>query len=287
MIDYANLNIGGISCEMAGSKIFGTAKRVTKNVSRAHLFAAKSYAEEIRATVTDDCMMPNVDDLVVNLLSEFEDVLIVSERLLHHNVVDSKVYIPNTYNFELTDIMSAADQLMFAYATKSMSAYDYRNSQPYVMVQVRQIIENAAFNSIGVKGITTRNGGFASGVITDSLKFLSDSKVATNYSIKLPLDPVLLLLLYRWSCSFVHKGTLASGYIIFFAYFLTKKLLQQPLAPVRVYDGSFQLKYAHGDIRIDHFDEMKLAYTNKLNPNGKLNIEWLSVGNVGAYIISI
>ena len=286
-IDYANHNIGGIRSEDAGSKIYGTLKRVTKNVSRSHLLAAKLYAEEIKTTVCNDSMMPNVNDLVTNLLSEFEDVLIESERLLHKNPVDSKAYIPNTYTFRLPDIMSAADQLMFAYATKSMASFDYRNTQPYVMVQVRQIIENAAFSSIGVESVTTRTGSISAGVISETLSFLIDSQSAVNYSISLPIDAVLLNLLYKWSCSFVHKGTLAPGYIIFFAYFLTKKLLEQPLAPVQIHNGTYLLKHEHGNIRIDHYNQMKLEYIGKINPNGRRVINWLPIDEVGAYIISL
>lgn len=287
VIDYANHNIGAIDKEEAGKKLYGSATRKTKNVSRAQLLAAKIYVEEIRNAVCDESMMPNVNDLVTNMLSEFEDVLILSEKLLHHNAVGAKAYIPNSYSFDLTDIMSAADQLMFAYATRSMSAFDYRNTQPYVMVQVRQIIENAAFKCIGVESVTTRSGSVASGIITETLRFLSESKVALNYNIRMPLDSDLLGLLYKWSCSFVHKGTLAPGYLIFFAYHLTKKLLEQPLAPVRIHDGTYQLRHEYGDIRIEHYNQMQQEYINKVNPNAKRIINWLPLDEVGAYVVTL
>lgn len=287
MINYSNQNVGVLKPEDAGYKLFGTSTRETKNVSRSHLLAAKCYAEEIKSVVTDETMMPNVNELVTNLLSEFEDVLISSERLLYHNIAVAKAYIPNTYRFILPDIMSAADQLMFAYATKSMSVFDYRNTQPYVIVQVRQIIENAAFSCIGVENVTTQTGRIASGAISETLTFLIDAQNAANYCIKLPIKPDLLLLLYRWACSFVHKGTLDKGYIIYFAYSLTKKLLEQPLAPIRIYDGSYKQTHEHGYIRIENYYQLKQDYINTLNPNNRRVIKWLPINNVGAYLVSL
>lgn len=287
MIGYANLNIGGISYQDAGAIIFGGTKRITKNVCRSQLLAAKCYAEEIKDTVSDESLMANVDTLVTNLLSEFEDILVQSERILHRNAVDSKVFYPDTTTFTLQDIMSAADQLMFAYATKTMSNFDYRNTQPYVMVQVRQIIENAAFYSLGIEKITTLAGTTANGVITETLNFLIRSKDAVNYTIKLPLKPTLILQLYKWACTFVHKGTLSAGCKIYFALFLTRKLLEQPLAPIRIYDNTFKHSHEYGDIRIEHYQQMKSDYEGTINPRGRRIIHWMPVEDIGAYIISI
>lgn len=100
-----------------------------------------------------------------------------------------------------------------------------------------------------------------------------------------PSDP--LGLLYKWSCSFVHKGTLAPGYLIFFAYHLTKKLLEQPLAPVRIHDGTYQLRHEYGDIRIEHYNQMQQEYINKVNPNAKRIINWLPLDEVGAYVVTL
>ena len=287
VIDYANQNIGVINYVNAAKKLYGNTTRKTKNVCRAHLLAVRSYAEEIKNAVFDESMLPNVNDLVTNMLSEFEDVLILSEKLLYQNVVNSKAYIPNSYSFDLTDIISAADQLMFAYATRSLSSFDYRNTQPYVMVQVRQIIENAAFNCIGVENVTIRTGNVAAGIISETLSFLSESKSAVHYTISMPIDPDILELLYKWSCSFVHKGTLAPGYIIFYAYHLVKKLLEQPIAPVLIYDGSYKLRHEHGDIRIEHYNQMQQEYIRKVNPNARRIINWLPIDKVGAYVVSL
>jgi hypothetical protein len=287
MSSYADANVGGLTHDEAASKIYGSTVRQTKKIAQARLLAAKVYADEIRNQVYRPEMMSNVYELVTNLLSEFEDVLILSERLLYRNIASAKAYFAPDTSFQMTDVVSAANQLMFAYATKEMSTFDYRNTLPYVIVQVRQLIENIAFNSIGVERVLNSRGGVANGVITETLNFLIDSQSAHGYSIKFPVSPNNLHALYKWSCSFVHKGTLSSGYIIHYAFFLTKKLIEAPLHQVRIYTGVCHLDYRYGDIKIRNYNNLKTAYINKISPRGWRNIDWLPIENVGAYILSV
>ena len=251
----------------------------------ANLLAMREYTMYLDNTLTQISAVKNADDVMLMLLADCEGLILYSENKI--NGIDAYGHYFSRNYESPRDIFWAINQIFALPQSVSQNYIDVRELQPLTTFLIRQFIETTINYALGIDWIEDKNGHPAHGLITPTINFFCDTTKHTNFTINQPLNKDSLLSIYKWSSEYVHTGLFSPYFVMYYAWFYISRLITPVKNPINIFTGKSRISFMHGDIQISNYNNLKAAYEQLINPNGKFTIHWLPEENVGAYILSL
>lgn len=193
----------------------------------------------------------------------------------------------------VSDIHSSLRSLFYIETLQSINDIYFRDLKPNVVFQIRQLLEKMGKNIIGYRRIVDKHGNLVKKHTQVAWKFIDQKNKTKNtaWHIQFPLDQSVILKVNNWANQFVHETLIYSNYMQLLAIRVVNELFKPPATLVTTYDGkNHAWNHEFGDIRIDNYEAMKADFEHFLEEQDSCNnpvVEWLPLGNVGAYIMSL
>lgn len=295
-IDYANSILPSKSYKIAPMiPILFPLKNITskKNLLshwRYRIYLLREYIMHIEKVIDYN----NVDRYKYDILSIGSEInlCIISYEQLKD---DTKTFITNTYSSDIlsiTDIYSAANELLYIEEAPDISNIYLRDLKPNVIFQIRQLIELYGKQIIGFKDIKNTTTGESIHKFTQiSWEFIEEKNSKSTWLINFPIDQNIIIRINKWANKFVHSGHFTPTYIQAFILQIIGDILKPPTNSVQIYNGTWHKFLKHGNIRITRYNDLKAEFQqyidNKMKGAGRATIEWDTEDNVAAYIISL
>ncbi|MDN3692524.1 hypothetical protein QWZ06_09670 [Chryseobacterium tructae] len=192
-----------------------------------------------------------------------------------------------------TDIYSAARTLFFIEEFSNIEDLYLRDLKPNVMFQIRQLLEIFGKNIVGYYSITHNNQPVKK--FTQIAWDFIDEECKKDISrIKLPFEIKTITLLNSWANDFVHTTFLHNSYIQYFAIKMLNVLFSSSTSTststkgITIYNGCKIEKYDIADITISNYNSLKDDFKNfLLTKKQGIEINWMPIDKVGAYILSV
>jgi hypothetical protein len=253
------------------------------------IYVAKNYIDYLRNKIRED----NIGTYSHALRSLLTDLEWLITKIEFNIKSYDKTLTPSSWrrkDLSPRDIYSAANTLFFIEEFKNIEDLYLRDLKPVVMFQIRQILEVFGRNLLGYDSINDKNGNIIKKFTQISWEFIKEEIKKTNSRIELPFDLSTILLINNWSNSFVHTTYLYSSYIQFFALKTINCLFYSDnKVGIKIYNGKIISCTDFGDIKIKEYNLLKIDFENYLKNKSHspdILVEWMSLDDVGAYIVS-
>ncbi|MDN5213869.1 hypothetical protein QQ020_17475 [Fulvivirgaceae bacterium BMA12] len=192
-------------------------------------------------------------------------------------------------NLSPTDIYSAARTLFHVEELTKIEDLYLRDLKPNVMFQIRQLLEVFGRELIGYHSIEDKDGNPIKKFTQISWGFIKEEVKKTNSRIQFPFDVNIILLINKWSNSFVHTTYLYSSYVQFFVLKTIGILFASKTKGIQTYTGKVVQKFNCADIKISQYNSLKTDFENYLSSRMSditVTVQWMETDKVVAYIIS-
>lgn len=257
---------------------------------RYKIYLLRKYVNHININITDKTVDRYNHDLL-SLGCEM-DYCICSYEQLKDNTKTFATHTGASNILTIRDIYSAANELLYIEEAPDISKIYLRDLKPNVIFQIRQFIELYGKQILGYKDIKNSATGESIHKFTQiAWEFIEARNRKTNWNIVFPIDQNIIVRINKWSNRFVHSGTFNPTYIQAFILEIISKLIVPPANSVQIHDGTMKHSLAHGDIRINNYNNLKADFQtyidNKMGGSGKATIDWDNINHVAAYIISL
>ena len=195
------------------------------------------------------------------------------------------------------DIYWAAKTLFFIEEHDKIEDLDLKNLKPFVIFQIRQVLEIFGKKLLGYNSIQDKNGNSIKKFTQISWEFINYETKKTNSRIELPFDSSIITLINKWANIFVHSTFLYNSYVQYFAletiYFLFSS---NSTNGFKIYNDEILLKNQCADIKIKNYESLKTDFEDflkeKINLKEKIksieiSVDWMSPHETESYIVSL
>lgn len=249
------------------------------------VYVSKDYVEYLNSNITKD-NISIYDHTLSGLVTDLE--WLIANYEVNCNKLVSSISLNSWRRKDLnpTDIYSAARTLFFIEEFTNIEDLYLRDLKPNVMFQIRQLLEIFGKNLIGYYSITHNNQPVKK-FTQIAWEFINEECKKNTSRITLPFEIKTIVAINVWSNDFVHTTYLHSSHIQYFALKILKKLFSSTTNGITIYSGNNIQKYNIADITISNYNSLKDDFKNYLlNKMPGIDIDWMPVEKVGAYILS-
>lgn len=254
------------------------------------LYLIREYIQHIKTVLTHS----NVDrynNEIYTLGCEM-DLCICAFNELKDQASIYRTHTITRYSLNIFDIFSATNELLYIEEVTDISNIYLRDLKPNVIFQMRQFIEILGKRIIGYTDIKNSTTGESIHKFTQiAWEFIESQNNKSNWSIILPLEQCHITRINKWSNRFIHSGNFTPTYIQVYLHKLLSYLMIPPTSPVTIYNGQKKLCTLFGNIKINNYNNLKSDFQNyidaKMKGQGRATIDWDSLDNVHAYIITL
>lgn len=275
------------------SCVFPKQKSLTEHQFKEYIhksiYLAKEYIEYLIPKITES-NFKRFEHTMHDILTDTEWLL--SNYEVFYKGRDISIYKTHgsRKSLSVSDIYSAACELFTIETVPDIERLYLRDLKPFVMFQIRQMLEKLGRNLIGFSSIKDDKNDEIKKFTQVAWDFIQKKNGKGIWKIEFPCNLATVLAIHDWANKFVHTTYIYSNYIQFFALKVMGKLLEPPKDYVTIYSGS---KYIHnldyGDIRIHRYNCLKEDFEKYIKDKMPVaNVVWFpDVKSVGAYIISL
>lgn len=257
---------------------------------RYSLFILGLYADDLMNRPNTNKKIVRYETLVYNLLSDAENVIAGYIELKLHDNQAVELCIGSRPNIEPDEILRACCQLFYIEEAISIDELDVRNLKPYMVFNIRQLLERVGENIIGYAQITDNNDKPIHKFTQIAWEFLEERNTKGGWELKLPYSIKTISKINKWTNSFVHPAYIMRSYLQFYALYIMRDFMHP--AKITMNNGKSAWRLEHGDFRIEHYSNLKSDFDNYIAQKMRENrsaykIHWLKPEEVGAYIMSM
>lgn len=271
-------------CECLFRPIFKTEGQFIEYLIKS-IYVSKDYVEHLKTSI-------NVNNIHIfehtlsSLDVDLEELIGNIEVTYKHSVGSIELNSGRRKNLSLRDIYSAARTLFFIEEFKGIEDLYLRDLKPFVMFQIRQLLEVFGKNIIGYYLIVDNEGNSIKKFTQVAWDFIKEEIKKPDSRIIFPFDPHMIMAINNWANNFVHTTYLYNSYIQYFALKVIHVLFAVKTEKIKIYNGKYCKKFI-ADIKIINYNSLKLDF--ELYIRDKMSIavvKWMNINEVDAYILS-
>lgn len=258
-----------------------------KQYLRYTLYIARKYANYIYNSINEDDV-EFYDDLITETMCDLEYLIAQYELNLKNGKLCS-LHTGARTNMDTFDIRQGASDLFHLSLCNNIKHISTRNLQSSLIFFIRQCLEKAGRSLIGYNSLNDKNGNPIHQFTQISWTFLYDIEKNDKDLIRLPFQVASIKAINDWTNGYVHNPKVYCSYMRYYALLFIQELFKPIKAPVQTYHGPQGQNLEFGEFYINDYNALKYKfeyYVTKIYGR-PLNIDWMSLNQVGAYILNM
>lgn len=264
-------------------------KHQFKEYIHKSIYLEKEYIEYLIPEITKS-NIKRFEHTIKDILTDTEWLLTQYEVIYKGNNIAVYRTYGSRKSLSVSDIYSAACELFTIESIPDIERLYLRDLKPFVMFQIRLMLEKMGRNLIGYTSIKDDKGDEIKKFTQVAWDFIRKNNDREIWKIDFPCNLATILAIHDWANKFVHTSYIYNNYIQFFALKVMGELLAPPKEPIQIYTGRVYERYLdYGVIKIHHYNSLKEDFEKYIKDKmSSANVEWFSnLKDVGAYIISL
>lgn len=249
------------------------------------IHVSKDYVKHLNDKITKD-NISIYEHTLSSLIIDLEWLIAQYEISCKKTVTSISLKSGRRTDLNPTDIFSAARTLFFIEEFTDIESLYLRDLKPAVMFQIRQVLEIFGKNILGYFSITENNQPVKK-FTQIAWEFIIEECKKDIPRIELPFKIGIINSLNVWANDFVHTTYIHNSYIQYFALKILNGLFSSTTQGIVVYNGEKIQKLDIADITISNYNSLKTDFKEflLLRKQG-IDIDWMPIDKVGAYILS-
>lgn len=256
----------------------------------ANLYISNEYVKYIQTTISDKKNIKKYKSIIELLRIDLERIIVKTELDYKKSKQRLQLMSGNRKSLSPIEMLWNTKSLFYIEEHKKVEDIYSRDLRPLAIFQIRQLLEVYAKKLLGYYSIVDDNGMPIKKFSQIAWDFIKKEVGGNNSKIKLPFDINVITKINKWTNTFVHTGYFCSNYVIHFVLECIVDLFKQPTSSIQTYDGKCTLNLDYGAVEIRDYNTLKQSFETYLksnSPNTNVNVKWLELKYVGAYIVSL